>query len=154
MHATCATNVLVAATPISSPARVNSTPSESRVACEPITLVMREHLGAALAREAHGGERVGGLARLGDADDDVALAQHRVAVAVLGGDVHLDRDARPLLDRVAADEAGVVRGAAGHDHDPPRVAQLVVGEADVAEVDDAARRRRSAIVSAIASGCS
>ena len=55
--------------------------------------------------EAHGGERVGGLARLGDADDEVARADDRVAVAVLGGDVHLDRDARPLLDRVAADQA-------------------------------------------------
>ena len=31
--------VLVAATPISRPARVNSTPSASRVAWEPITLV-------------------------------------------------------------------------------------------------------------------
>ena len=37
--ATWQTNVLVAATPISRPARVNSVPSESRVACEPITLV-------------------------------------------------------------------------------------------------------------------
>ena len=37
--ATCETNVLVAATPISIPARVYRTPSASRVACEPITLV-------------------------------------------------------------------------------------------------------------------
>jgi hypothetical protein len=40
MQATWETKVLVAATPISRPARVKSTPSESRVACEPITLVM------------------------------------------------------------------------------------------------------------------
>ena len=33
------TNVLVAATPISSPARVYRTPSASRVACAPMTLV-------------------------------------------------------------------------------------------------------------------
>ena len=38
--ATWATNVLVAATLTSSPERVNSTPSASRVACEPITLVI------------------------------------------------------------------------------------------------------------------
>ena len=38
--ATCATNVFVAATPISSPARVNSTPSESRVAWLPWMFVM------------------------------------------------------------------------------------------------------------------
>ena len=36
---TWATNVLVAATQTSSPERVNSTPSASRVACEPIPLV-------------------------------------------------------------------------------------------------------------------
>ena len=35
----------------------------------------REHLRAALAGEAHRGERVGGLARLGDADHQVVLAQ-------------------------------------------------------------------------------
>ncbi len=36
---TCATKVLVAATPISTPARVNSTPSHSRVAWLPTALV-------------------------------------------------------------------------------------------------------------------
>jgi hypothetical protein len=40
MAATWQTNVLVAATPISSPARVNNTPSASRVAWEPMTLVI------------------------------------------------------------------------------------------------------------------
>jgi hypothetical protein len=39
MTATWQTKVLVAATPISRPARVNRVPSASRVACEPITLV-------------------------------------------------------------------------------------------------------------------
>ena len=115
--ATWQTNVFVAATPISRPARVNSTPSASRVACEPITLVTASTVRAALAREPHGGERVRRLAGLRDADHEVALAHDRVAVAVLRGDVHLHRHARPLLDRVAADQAGVVRGAAGDDHD-------------------------------------
>jgi len=40
MTATWHTNVFVAATPISSPARVKSTPSHSRVACEPIVFVI------------------------------------------------------------------------------------------------------------------
>src|SRR3712207_7910699 len=50
----------------------------------PYTTLFRSRR-AALLREAHGGERVGGLAGLGDADDEVALADHRVRVAVLGG---------------------------------------------------------------------
>ena len=68
--------------------------------------------------------------------DEVARADHRIAVAVLGGDVHLDRDARPLLERVAADQAGVVRGAAGDDDDAVAVAQEgVVDRAELVEVD-------------------
>ena len=39
MTATWQTNVFVAATPISRPARVKSTPSASRVACEPMMFV-------------------------------------------------------------------------------------------------------------------
>ena len=40
MTATWQTKVLLAATPTSRPARVKRTPSASRVACEPITLVI------------------------------------------------------------------------------------------------------------------
>src|SRR6476620_1667499 len=69
MTATWVTNVLVAATPTSSPARV-----------------------------AHRGQRVGGLAGLRDADDQVGRPDERTAIAVLGGDRHGDRDLRPLLD--------------------------------------------------------
>ena len=94
-----------------------------------------EHLGAALAREPHRGERVGGLARLRDPDHEVALAQHRVAVAELGGDIHLDRPPRPPFDRVAADEAGVVGGPAGDDHDAPDVLEELVRDAEVLELD-------------------
>ena len=91
---------------------------------------------ARLLRHAHGGEGVGGLAGLGDADDQIALAEDRVAVAELRGDVHVDGDTGPLLDRVAPDQAGVERGAAGHDHDAVHVAQqLLVERADVVEVD-------------------
>ena len=117
----------------------------------------RQHRGAALARQAHRRQRVGRLAGLRDADDEVAGADHRVAVAVLRGDVHLDRDPRPLLDRVAADQAGVVGGAAGDDRRcRSDVAQdVVVERARLVEVDAVARATvRSAIVSATASACS
>ena len=103
----------------------------------------REDGRAALARETHGRERVGRLARLGDADDEVAGADHRVAVAVLRGDVHLDGQARPLLDGVAAHQTGVVARAAGDDDDALRVAQDVlvdvVGQVDPVRADRAAR---------------
>ncbi len=78
----------------------------------------RQHRRSALACLAHRGERVGGLAGLGDADYEVAWADDGVAVAVLGGHVDLDRYPCPLLDRVATDQPGVVGGAAGDHHDP------------------------------------
>ncbi len=116
----------------------------------------REHARAALAREAHRGERVGRLARLRDPEHEVAGPDDRVAVAVLRGDVHLDGQPRPLFDRVASDEARVVGGAAGDDHDPSHVPR---GSPRQARPAPAGRRRRRArcgrtIVSATASACS
>jgi hypothetical protein len=61
------------------------------------------------------------LARLRDPDHERVLVDHRVAVDPLGGDVRLDRDPRPLLDHVPADDARVVGGAAGEDHDPAQL---------------------------------
>jgi hypothetical protein len=100
---------------------------------------LSEHLRAALARQTHRRQRVRGLARLGDADHEVALVDDRVAVAELRGDVELHGDARPLLDRVAADKACVVRGAARNHRDPADVAQVVVADADVPELHLVAR---------------
>ena len=108
---------------------------------------------ALLAGELHRGERVGGLARLRDADHERVLREHRVAVAPLARDVGLDRDARPLLDHVAPDDAGVVGGAAGEDHDPPEVPDLLVGEAELSSTS-LPWRTRSPIVSRTPSGCS
>ena len=123
MTATWQTKVFVAATETSSPARVKRTPSASRVACDPMMFVMASTRAPALAGDPHRRQGVGRLARLGDADDEVARPDDRVAVAVLRRDVHLDGHAGPLLDRVATDEARVVARAAGHDDDAPDVEQ-------------------------------
>ena len=152
--ATWLTKVLVAATPISRPARVKRTASASRVAWLPMMLVTASTL-APPSRA----RRIAASVSAVSPDWVIPITRSfaptdRVAVAVLGGDVHLDRDPRPLLDRVAADEAGVVGGAAGDDHDPLDVAQEVVVELDVGEVDPVVVGSRSAIVSATASGCS
>ena len=94
-----------------------------------------QHLRPPFAGQAHGGQSVCRLAGLRDADDQVVLAQDRFAVAVLGGNVHLDRDARPLLDRVAAHEARVVARPAGDDDDAVDVPQILVVELDIGEID-------------------
>ena len=99
-----------------------------------------EHLRPALLRQAHRGERVGGLAGLRDADDELALGDDRVAVAPLRRDVHVDRDARPLLDRVAPDQPGVKRRAGGEDEDPVDVLQQRFVELGLGEVDTGAAR--------------
>ena len=88
-----------------------------------------------LAREPDRLDRVARLARLGDRDHERVLREHRVAVLPLAGDVRLDRDPGPLLDHVPADDAGVVRRAAGENHDPPQVADLAVGEAELVELE-------------------
>ena len=43
-------------------------------------------------------------------------------LTLFGGDVHFDRHPGPLFDRVTTDQARVVGGAAGDDHDPVEVA--------------------------------
>ena len=44
---------------------------------------------------------------------------------------------RPLLDHVPADDAGVVCGAAGEDHDPAQALQLLVREPEPLELEPA-----------------
>ena len=64
----------------------------------------RQGLRAVLAGVLDGHERVHGLARLADRDDERVGADHRVAVAELVRELDVDRHARPLLDRVLADQ--------------------------------------------------
>ena len=66
---------------------------------------------------AHGHERVHGFTGLGHGDHEGAFVDDRVAVAELVGELHLRRDAAPVLDGVARHLARVGGGAAGHDDD-------------------------------------
>ncbi len=92
----------------------------------------REDARTARPRHALGGDRVGRLARLRDRDRERLRVEHGTAIARLGRDVDLDRDARPLLEQVAADEPGMVGRAAGGDRDAlDAVQQLVVGPAEL-----------------------
>ena len=63
----------------------------------------------------------------------MSFDEHRVAVDPFARDVGLDRDARPLLDDVAADDAGVVRGAGRDDDDAAQIAHLELGQAERVE---------------------
>jgi hypothetical protein len=69
---------------------------------------------AHLLRGTQGGEGVGGLAGLGDGDEQRVGRDHDLPVAELAGHLHVARHAR-LLQPVAGDEAGVVAGATGDD---------------------------------------
>ena len=97
--------------------------------------------GTTLAGQPHGGQRVRGLARLGDPDHEIVGAHDRVAVAVLRGDVHLDGYPRPLLDRVAAHESRVVAGPAGDDDDAPDLRRQVCRQLELGEVDAVEARK-------------
>ena len=78
----------------------------------------------------------------------------RVAVYPLGRDVRLDGDPRPLLDHVAADDAGVVGGSARENHDPAELLELLLGVLPSPSSTSVPCRTRSPIVSATASDCS
>ena len=130
MRPTCAENVFDAATPTSSPVRVNSTESTSRVICEPIWFV----IATVRAPSCRASCMAWIVSRVSPdceiADHERVLVDHRAAVDPLAGDVRLDRDAAPFLDHVPADDAGVVRGPAGDDDDPAQLAQVVLVHAE------------------------
>ena len=80
----------------------------------------RDDRAAPLAGVARRGDRVGGLARLGDRDDERLPVERRRAVAELGADGRPGRQAGPVLERGGADERRVVGAAAGDELDPRR----------------------------------
>ena len=71
--------------------------------------------GALLPGMPDGLERVDRLARLGDPQSEGVRVQHRVPVPELAGDLDLDRQACPVLDRVLGHEPGMERRSARHD---------------------------------------
>ena len=90
--------------------------------------------GRALALgELDGGDGVGGFARLRDGDDDVVLVNQRVAIAELGGILHLDGNAYQTLEQVLADDACVPRSAARHDDEASGIQHLLFVLNDAAE---------------------
>src|SRR5207244_9539018 len=99
-----------------------------------------ERLRSLLPGEAHRGDRVGRLAGLRDPDHERVLGEYGVAVAPLRCDVGLDGNARPFLDDVAADDAGVVRRTARDDHDPPQILDLELRQPDPVEDELATAR--------------
>ena len=98
-------------------------------------------------------ERVDRLAGLRHGQRQRVRAQHRVAVAELAGDLDLDGQPRPMLDRVLRHEPGMERRAARDDEHLRDLAQHVVGDPQLVERQPAAVVRPTS-VSRIASGCS
>ena len=128
----------VEATPISGPACVITRPS--RLARDRRSDDVAEADRPALElgpREAHGGDRVGGLARLADRDDRAVLVQDRAPVPELRRVVDLDRDPRELLEEELRDEAGVPRGPARDDRDAIEASEVGVREPELVEDDEA-----------------
>src|SRR5262249_28068813 len=105
----------------------------------------------ALASQTRGRQRVGCLARLRDGDTKGIRPDDGVGIAVLRGNAGLDGDARPTLNSVLAEKAGVVRGAAGYEgdaadlversgrHQPIKLRQPQCGHAIM--LDDTAKER-------------
>ena len=62
-------------------------------------------------------ERVGGLTRLRDENRQSACRQGHVAIAELGSDVDLDRQARKTLEPVFCHQPGVIGRAASRYRD-------------------------------------
>ena len=94
-----------------------------------------EGLGSLVDELGLGGDGVGGLAGLGDEQADGAGVGDGVAVAILAGVVDVDGEAGEALDHELSGESGVPGGAAGGDGDLGGVADLVVGEVEIVEVD-------------------
>ena len=84
----------------------------------------RQHVLLVLPGVAQRRQRVGGLARLRDEDREPARLERHLAVAELGRDVDLDRQAGETLEPVLGDQPGVIGGAAGRDRDALERAQV------------------------------
>ena len=105
---------------------------------------------------AEGAERVGGLARLAEDEDERAVVERGVAVAELAGVLDLDGQVGEPLDQVFADQRRVPARAAGGEDDPADPAELPVprGSGRRTAAVASARRSRPRQASTTVSGCS
>ena len=79
-------------------------------------------------------QRVGGLSRLAEDEDQGAVVERGVAIAELAGVLDLDREVGQPLDQVLADHGRVPARAAGREDDPADPAELAGGEVQAAEL--------------------
>ena len=104
-----------------------------------------QHLGLLLLGVPHCLQRVGGLTRLRDGDDERVAVQNRVAVTEFAGQLDLDGQPGPVLDGVLGQQPGVIGGAAGHDEHLVDFAQFLIGQPLLVEhdaaVDEVAEQR-------------
>ncbi len=91
-------------------------------------------LRAAPACLAQGVKGVDRLARLADSHDEGVLAQDRVPVTELAGDLDLGWHPGPMLEGDAAAQAGVVGRAAAHEHDALYLLEVGPGEPELLEL--------------------
>ena len=87
----------------------------------------RKSAGPQLTSEADRAQRVRGLPRLRDRDRERVLVEMRFPISPFARDLDVARDARPLLDRQAANEARVISGPAGDDDDALEPRETGVG---------------------------
>ena len=62
------------------------------------------------------------------------MSDHGIAVAELARELYLARNATPVLEGILRDHPGVIRRAAGDDHDLVDATQVVLGESHLVEV--------------------
>ena len=97
----------------------------------------REHLRTLPRRVAGRLEGVDRLPALTDGQREGVRTEHRVAIPELAGDLDLDRDPGPMLDRVLGDEPRM-EGRAARDHEDLRhLTQDVVGNTELVELKTA-----------------
>ena len=85
-----------------------------------------QHRHAPALGQLEGGQRIAGLARLADDDDQILRLQDGVAVAELAGDIHLCGHPRQRLNGGLAHHAGVHGRAAAHQMHCAYAAQLFI----------------------------
>ena len=73
----------------------------------------RDHRNEFSPRQTQPGQGVGGFAALADRDDQGAAARHRIAIAILGGDIDFDMDARQVFEVTLAEHRRVPASPAG-----------------------------------------